>query len=360
MKRFNKLLSMAILGGLFLNSCSSDDDAIDPVEPQPEQAYSNGFFVLNEGNTGSGGSVTFIDHTLQNIEQEVYKQNNTNDDLGQFTQSIFFEDDFAYIISNGSNMITVVDRNSFEYIDRIDSGLSSPRYGVVENGKIYVTNQGDYEAPGITEFDDFIAVIDLETFEVEKTIETNTLVEYVYKEDGLIYVQKAAFGSGNEIAVIDSNSDEIINTIVTEETLNSFDIEDGVLYALSSEMLEKIDLTTGDLLVGIELISDAGSEANLKAANLNLENDMIYYTIGSSVFMMDENAATAPEEALFSYSSNSDYGVMYGFKVEDDRIYIADGGDFSSNSFVEIYTISGDLIDNIDVGIGPNGFYFND
>jgi len=355
MKRISKLLTMAILSGFFLNSCSSDDDIVDPIEePQPEQAYSDGFFVLNEGSSG-GGSVTFIDNDLQNVEHEIYQQVNVEDDPGQYIQSIFFNENLAYIVSNGSNMITIVDRYTFEYVDRIDSGLLSPRYGVIENGKIYVTNQGNYEAPGVTEFDDFIAIIDLETLEIEKTIETNTVLEYIHEEDGLIYVQKAAFGAGNEIAVIDSNSDEIITTIGTEETLNSFEIEDGVLYALSSNKLEKIDLVTGEPLVEFEINSDAGS-----AGKLEFENDMIYYTIGNSVFMMDESADTVPEEALFSYTSNSDYGVMYGFEVKNDRIYIADGGDFASNSFVEIYTTSGELIENIEVGVGPNGFYFND
>ena len=50
---------------------------------------------------------------------------------------------------------------------------------------------------------------------------------------------------------------------------------------------------------------------------------------------------------------------MYGFAVENDRIYIADGGDFSSDSFVEIYSLNGSLLKNITVGLGPNGFYFN-
>ncbi|WP_339654088.1 DUF5074 domain-containing protein [uncultured Salegentibacter sp.] len=354
MKRISKLLTMAVISGFFLNSCSSDDDNIDPQIEQPESTYADGLFVLNEGNSG-GGSVTFIDNDLQNVENEIYQEMNADDDLGQYLQSIFFNDDYAYIVSNGSNMITIVDRYTFEYVDRIDSGLLSPRYGVIENGKIYISNQGNYEAPGVTEFDDFIAIIDLETLEVEKTIETNTVLEYIHEQDGMIYVQKAAFGGGNEIQVIDSNLDEIIKTIVTEETLNSFEIENGVLYALSSNKLEKIDLTTGDLLVEIDINSEAGSASNLK-----IEDDLIYYTIGNSVFMMDENAEMAPEEAIFSYTSNSDYGVMYGFEVEDDRIYIADGGDFSSNSFIEIYTNNGELIENIEVGVGPNGFYFND
>ena len=355
MKRISKLLTMAIISGLFLNSCSSDDDIVDPVEPQPEEgAYTDGFFVLNEGNSG-GGSVTFINNDLENVEQEIYKAANAGDDLGQYMQSIFFEDDLAFIISNGSNLITVVDRHTFELVGKVDSGLNVPRYGTVENGKAYVTNLAGFENADATEFDDYVAVIDLETLQVEETIALNAPAEYIVEEAGNIYVQNAVFGAGNTVSVIDAGSNEIVNIIETEETLNSIEIENGALYALSASKLEKIDLISGAVLDEIEINTDAGS-----AANLVVEDGIIYYTIGNSVFMMEENAEVAPEDALFSYTSNSDFGIMYGFEVEDDRIYIADGGDFSSNSFVEIYSLSGELLENIEVGVAPNGFYFND
>lgn len=351
MKRISKLLTMAILSGFFLNSCSSDDDAVDPIEePQPEGAYADGFFVLNEGSSG-GGSVTFIDNDLQEVEQEIYQQVNPGDDLGQFMQSIFFNDDLAYIISNGSNLITVVNRYTFELVGKVESGLQVPRYGAVADGKAYVTNLAAFDSTT----DDYVAVIDLETLEVEENIDINAPAEQIVEENGIIYVQNAVFGSGSGISVIDAASSEIINTIDTEENLNSFEIENGVLYALSSATLERIDLISGEVLDEIEIDTDAGS-----AANLDLEDGMIYYTIGNSVYTMGSNAGTAPADALFSYESNSDFGVMYGFEVEDGRIYVADGGDFASNSFVEIYTTSGELLENIEVGVGPNGFYFND
>ncbi|MBZ9728909.1 quinoprotein amine dehydrogenase [Salegentibacter sp. JZCK2] len=350
MKRISKLLTMAILSGLFLNSCSSDDDAIDNIEePQAQGAFTNGFFVLNEGGSGAG-SVTFIDNEFQNVEQGIYQQVNGGDDLGQFMQSIFFNEELAYIISNGSNLITVVDRYTFELVGKVDSGLQVPRYGVVENGKAYVTNLAAFDSST----DDYVAVIDLETLEVEESIALNAPAEHIIEENGLIYVQNAVFGSGNGISVIDAASYEIVNTIKTKENLNSFQIKNGMLYALSSATLEKIDLVSGEVSE-IAIVSDAGS-----AANLDLEDGMIYYTIGNSVFVMEENAETAPEETLLSYSSDSQWGVMYGFEVKNGRIYIADGGDFASNSFIEVYTANGELLENIEVGVGPNGFYFNE
>jgi hypothetical protein len=50
---------------------------------------------------------------------------------------------------------------------------------------------------------------------------------------------------------------------------------------------------------------------------------------------------------------------MYGFAVNDGKIYIADGGDFSSDSQIYIYSTTGTLLNPVAVGVGPNGFYFN-
>ncbi len=360
MKKISRIFTFGLMGCLLLNSCSNDDDVTDDVNPEPEGAYQDGFFILNEGKFGSNNSsISFISNDLTGIQHDIFNEVNEAS-LGDTGQSITFDDEFAYIIVNGSNIIQIVDRYTFELIDTVESDLQSPRYAVIENGKIYVTNQGSYEEPGVTEFDDFIAIIDLESLEVEKTVETNTRLEYIQEEEGLIYAQNAAFGNGNGITVIDSDSDEIINTIETkiedseegeeasEGTLNSFEIEDGILYALSSATLEKIDLASGEVLTEME-IEDGG------AANLEIEADNIYYTInGSSVYSMEISATDVPDESLFDFSNIT---YLYAFKVENDRIFIGDAGEFSANGFVQVYDLNGELMEEIEAGIGPNSVY---
>ncbi len=344
-------MTFGLMGCFLFNSCSNDDDITDDNTPDPQGDYSDGVIVLNEGSFGDdNSSISYISHDYSTIEPDIFFSVN-DESLGDTGQSITFDDEFAYIVMNVSNIIQIVDRYTFELVGSIESGLQSPRYAVIENGKMYVTNQNSSTDPD----DDFIAIINLETLEVEKTIESTPL-EYIQEEDGLIYVQNAAFGNGNEISVIDSNSDEIINTIETNEELNSFEIEDGILYALSVSSLEKIDLTSGDVIEEIEIETGDASDAS----NLRLEDDMIYYTVGSSVYVMNENAEEAPEEALFSYSSDSRWGAMYAFEVEDDRIFIGDAGEFSANGFVQVYNLSGELLEEFETGIGPNSVYVQD
>ena len=144
-----------------------------------------------------------------------------------------------------------------------------------------------------------------------------------------------------------------LSTISTVFGVNSFEIEEGTLYALSANTYQSIDLNSEE-----ELNSFIFEELP-STSNLNIENGIAYFTSGTSVYQMSLNATEEPSEAILTYNSDSDYGVMYGFAVENDRIYIADGGDFSSDSFVEIYSLNGSLLKNITVGLGPNGFYFN-
>ncbi|MFD2432632.1 hypothetical protein ACFSO9_03210 [Mesonia maritima] len=159
MKKTTRFLALIFCSVLFLTSCSNDDDftppedSKNPEEPGEEQGkYKNGIFVLNEGGIGT---VTYISDDLENVEQTIFQNVNEGEDLGGYAQSIFFEDDLAYIISNGSNLITVVNRYTFELVGKVDSGLEVPRYGVIYNGKAYVTNQGDTLDGGVDDFNHY-------------------------------------------------------------------------------------------------------------------------------------------------------------------------------------------------------------
>lgn len=338
-----KLFLLGVFASIMLNSCSNDDDLREDLGSQAD--YTNGILVLNEGGIGS---VTWISDDLAQAEQEIYAVENEGDDLGQYTQSMFFSEQHAFIISNGSNLITVVDRITFELVGKVESGLQVPMYGVIHNGKAYVTNIVEFD----NTTDDFVAVIDLETLEVEETIMFNDQAGYITEENGLLYIQSAAYGSGNKVTVLDPSSNSVQRVLEVAEGLNSIEVEDNTLYALSSGKLEVIDLSTDELIN--EIIFDSAG-----AQNLELEGENLYYTIGSSVYTVNIGATEPAQDPLISYSSDSDYGVMYGFEVEDGRIFIGDAGDFASNSFVEIYTTAGDILQRITVGLAPNNFYMN-
>lgn len=316
MMRTTNVFLGAFIAFLTLASCNSDDDFVGDDVPQGD--YDNGIFILNEGQTV--GSITFLSDDFQTLEQEIFKTVNENEDLGNYLQNIFFDEDNAYIVA-GTNTITVVDRYTFAYKEVITAEVANARYGIAYDGKLYVTNQGDFS----TTADDYIAVYDAETFAFETKIIPNEIVEHIYEENDKLYVQNAAFGFGNKISVINPVTNAIESTITTTGDLDSFNIDNGKIYALTTTQLEVYNLESEELERIVTLDYFTGSPTHI-----DVESDNIYFTIGASVYTITTTATAQPNNPILTYETTSEFGVMYGFEVENGNIFIADAGDFLS------------------------------
>lgn len=332
-----------------LASCSNDDDT-----NVPSGTYDNGVLVLNEGGLGE---VTFLTDDLSAVYHSIFwEENGDAQDLGSFAQSMFFDGDRAFIISNGSNKITVVNRYTFKYIATISTGMQVPRYGVVYNGKAFVTNSGDFA----NSTDDFITVINLSDFSVEAPIMVNTYAERLIEHNGKLYVSGAFYGVGDKITVVNANSKSIERTITTGAAPGFFEAQDGILYVLCSSFtadskLMRINLQNDTV---IDQVTFPASITN--AANLDVDGESIYFTKGKYIYKIAKNATVVADEPLINTQSNS-YYIGYGFAVHNDRIYISEAADdFSSDGKVFVYSTSGNLLKQSAAGLGPNGFYFND
>ena len=89
---------------------------------------------------------------------------------------------------------------------------------------------------------------------------------------------------------------------------------------------------------------------------MDIYNDKIYYTVSNSVYSINTNATAASTTPIVTASTVAN---LYGFAVNNDRIYVSDSGDYKSDSKAYIYNLTGTLQKEITVGVGPNGFYFN-
>lgn len=351
--KLTKLFLVALSVSLFV-SCSNDDES-----DQPKGVYDNGVFILNEGNFTSGGSVSFISDDQSVFTQNIYSAVNGADFIGKYLQNIFFDGDKAYIIAGGSNVINVVDRYSFKLIAKIDSGLITPRYGVVKDGKAYVTNANTYwsktNPAGNT--DDFIAVINLSTNKVETTIPLNTTANRIELYNNKLYVTEPY--NNDKLLLVNPATNKLESSVTIGSGADNMEIKDGVLYTIRSAYGERTEILKVKLSDN-SITKITFPEALDGAKNLDIYNNKIYYTLNTAVYAIDYTAAAASTTPIFQYTSTSEYGKMYGFAVNNDKIYIADGGDFASNSKAYIYNLGGTLQKELTVGIGPNGFYFND
>ncbi len=353
--KISKLVVVALMSVFLTTSCSNDDDVV-VAKPEPN-AFENGIFILNEGSSGQG-SVSFLSNDLNSFTQNAYTAANPGDLMGKFAQSIFFNGDNAYIISNGSNKINVVNKKTLKLVSKIETGLVVPRYGVVSNGKAYVTNANTYSFanPTTGNTDDFLSVINLSSNTIEATIPLNATADKLVFDNGKIYIIEVY--NNNKILVFNTANNTLEAPINIGSDANSLEVSNGFLYVLRSpfgspNQLVKVNLSTR-LFTTIDLPA-----LQTDAKNLDIENSKLYYTIGTSVYAMNLTDTVAPTTSIFSYTSTSQYGQMYGFAVKENRIYIADGGDFSQNSKAYVYSLTGTLQKEVTVGVGPNGFYFN-
>lgn len=340
-----KNLYLGIIASAFLfASCSNDDD--DSNNDVPLGAYDNGVLILNEGNFGTpNGSVSYVSNDLATFQNDIFKLVNTPMVLGDVAQSMTFSNEKAFIVLNNSNEVEVVNRYTFKSLGTITEKLENPRYSVVLNDKLYVTNS----------ISKAVTVYDAKTYAYIASIPLNKTAEKIVAANGKLYVTNAAYGSGTEVTVINPSSNTVSKTITLENGINSIEEKSGSVYVLSGNStkstLSKINTTT-DTATSIE------STTIKKALNMDIDGDKIYYTQGTEVYAMSLTATTFSDKALFSVKDSS-WSTFYGFGVIDGKIYSGDANAFTADGIVTIYSSTGAELKTLTVGRGPNGFYSN-
>lgn len=339
---------LAVLTVLFIASCSKDEVVVD----KPLGAYQNGILVLNEGGSGSG-STSFLKGDLSAITKDTYKSENSGDELGKYAQSIFFNGDYAYIISGGSNKITIVNRKTFKVVNKIETGLKAPRYGVVVNGKAYVTNANtySYSNPATGNTDDYVSVINLSTNTIESTINLNATADKLVAYNNKLYIIEPY--NNSKLLIVDLSNNTVNNSTAIGTGANSLEIKDGILYVLRANEIVKLKLSDNT-------VTTSALDASIASAkNLDLEGTKLYFTDDNKVFSGDIATLSVNTTPLITYTSTSAYGKAYGFAVINDKIYIGDGADFATEGKVYVYSNSGTLLKEYGSGIAPNSFYYN-
>ena len=344
--KLTKLFLAALLGSVLFTSCSDDDKAVN----ESLGAYQGGFFVLNEGDA-TAGSVSFSNYNYSLLKQDVYGAENAGDGIGGYVQSIFFDGEKAFIISSSSNKITIVNRYTFKLIGKIESGFSNPRYGVVHNGKAYVTNLASFA--NLT--DDYVTVIDLADNSVEAPIAVGAIAEKIFVENDKLYVLNGSYGEGNSIKVINPGTGTVETTISLPQSPNSFDTENGKLYVLTGNYTDPSHIVRVNLATNAVENDLTMPDALVSAQNLNVENGGLYFSVGNKIYANDLAATTVSGTELFTTAATT----LYGFQIKEGNLYVTDAKDYVSDGAVFVYGTNGTLLHEITTGLIPNSVYFN-
>lgn len=355
--KFSKLVLATIAGSLFLASCSSDNDD----NQQPLGSYDKGVLILNQGGYGHGdASISYLSEDFVTQQNNVFALVNPTVTLGDTGQDIGLINDKAFIVLNHSNKIEVVNRYTMAHIATITTGLANPRYITFANGKGYVTNWGD----AVNSNDDFIAVLNLTTYEVSSTISVAEGPERIVANNNKLYVAHAGgYGYGNTISVINAATNALITTVAVGDVPNSLEIEGNSLYVICGGKPSWSGTETAGKFVKINLSNNTVSSfidfpAATHPSNLDVVDDSFFYTVDADIFKSTLSATVLPTTELFSTTAQGVYGV-YSLAIHDNTIYVGDAMDYNSNGKIYLYTTEGTLIEDYTVGVIPAGFYFN-
>ncbi|WP_281337262.1 YncE family protein [Flavobacterium eburneipallidum] len=355
--KFSRLLVVALISSIFFVSCTDDNDD----NGIPLGSYDNGVLILNQGGYGKGNaSVSYLSDDFVTQQNNIFSIVNPTITLGDVGQDIGFYQDLAFIVLNVSNKIEVVNRYTMEHVATIATGLDNPRYITFSNGKGFVTNWGD----GGSTTDDYVAVLNLSTYAVTTKIPVAEGPERIVENNNKLYVAHiGGWGYGKTISVINAANNTLSTTITVGDVPNSLEINNGSLYVICGGNPSYSGSETAGSLVKVNLSNNTvASTINFAAkthpSNLDVVNSNIFYTVGSDIYKSTVSATTLPSTALFSTTAQGVYGV-YSFAVKNDKIYVGDAGNYSSNGKVYVYSAAGTLENQYTVGVIPAGFYFN-
>ncbi|PWB19960.1 YncE family protein [Flavobacterium sp. HTF] len=355
MKRFNKLFLAVIVSSTFFVSCSSDDDNTQTEEPRGD--YEGGLFIVNEGGfEKENGTISYLSADLQ-IENNVFALVNPGKTTNDVIQCIGFNGDFAYLVVNVSNKIEVVNRYTFKSVATITGSLKNPRYIAFANGKGYVTNWGD----GVSATDDYVGVLDLTSNTITSKITVAEGPEKIIENDGKLYVaHKGGWNQGNSLTVINAANNTVVTNFVVGDVPGALVKDNGTLYVLCEGRPSYAEETAGKL-VKVSLSSNTvTSTINFDGLThpgfLDIENSKLYYTIDTNIYSAATSTTTLPATPIFEAE---DVTSLYGFAVKNNKIYVADKVNNQDNGDIYIYSLTGTREKDFNVGIFPNGFYFN-
>lgn len=334
-------------------SCNSDDNG-DSVNPD-QNNKSNSVLIINEGGFGnSNGTITEINLENEQIEHDVIGKANNGISSGDVIQSVYRYDGKLYLVSNGDNKIRIFNESDYVQTGVIESNLASPRYMLIHNSKIYVTNWNSDFNTGITE--SFVSVFDLNTLEFIKKIDTDDGTEKIHFDNERFWVTNYL---SNTVEIFKEESTSIESSIevfqgpngiveMDEEIVvlcqGSFGGNSGFLYQFDKSTLSKTD----------SFAINSGLNGHL----IKGPDDKFYYSANLRIFASSFESGIDLSADELSISS-TEITFLYGMGVQSNgNIWIADAGDFSTAGKVHQFDSNGELLKSYSSGIAPNGFLF--
>jgi YVTN family beta-propeller protein len=344
------LFSFAIAAMLIFASCTKDDNN------SVKGAFSNGFFIVNEGPFQTGtGTITFYNPDSNLVKQDIFENINGRP-LGNIAQSMTIYNGKGYIVVNNAGTVEVVDAASFKSEGTITNLKNPSQFLVIDANKAYVSDWIGH-----------IAVVDLMTNTVSKTIPAGTGPDMMVKSGSYVFVANSGgLGIDSTVSVIDFLTDKVVKIIKVGESPSGIVADgNGRIWVLSKGIGFTGWPQPGDTpgsLVRIDPSSLAvdftynftSTDVHPEKLVINKHKTMLYFLFNSGIYSFNITLSNPFPKEIFSRSFYS-----LGYENKTDYLYASDAKDYSSNGIVlRLSATDGSVVDSIPAGIIPRAFAF--
>lgn len=350
-------LIVFVFGFLFIASCVRDK----PVTPDISNIPNHGekIWVANEGSLGNGNaSLSIIFPGKDSIYNQVFASKN-NQVLGDVLQSMALVGNRMFLAVNNSDVIKVIDKNSFQLLGEVP--VTKPRYLLpVDSAKMYVSSL----------FYPEINIINPQSLTVTGSIPTD-----FPNTEGLLDFGGSVYACNwdttcNYIYEINPQNDQIAHRIpisgyAPQQVLAD---KEGKLWVIAgnvekgkSATITRLDPATRNIIASFHF----PQAADILKPCWNAGKDTLYflgvdYSGGAGyngVFRMSINAQTAPVLPLIQ-AKPLQYFWALGIDSSSGKIYVGDPKGFIQKGSILVYNSKGTLLKTYTTGLGPGFFLF--
>jgi len=363
MKQFNifpKLIAMFLIATVaFFSACNPSDD--------PTPTVTGSVIISNEGSFTQGNGSISLFNPIDNIFSNGAFEQANGFPIGSMN-SIFVENDRVFMLVQTSgaanDKVEIASVTDFKTQASIqgtgENKVTVPRYALVLNNKLYLTNWGNYDA-NFNSPNPFILVVDLSSNEIIKRIDLGGRPEFLLEVNNEIWIGQS---QSNTIAILDPTTDALKSesiTVPNRPKQMQIDANGKVWVSCTGEnKLVRIDPTSRNVEVTIDVnVENQSLRDNLA---INPAKNTLYIITGESFPSNVRNVFSVPidSEAGTTINSFISQESIYGMGVDpnDGTVYLGITPDFSSNGTVIRYNPEGQQIDSYAAGIAPKIFVF--
>ncbi len=343
-----KKIIIIIIALLSFWACKKDKQKEEEL-PKDKTVY----YISNEGAYGYGNaSLSLYYPEDKKLINKAFKNTN-NRSIGDVLQSTYVFDDKLFMMINASSKVEVAKAEDIKELGVINN-LSLPRYMVAKNNKGYISSWGNGGQ---------VKVIDTQNLTIIDSIETGTGPEkLLIYNDKLLVCNGGGFTEDSTISIIDINTNQLIkNEIVGDIPMDIMKVDNRIW------ILCKGKIIYDDVW---NIIGHTASKLVLLNSNFEKEQEFILFNKQHpSHFALSKDKGTLFIGGGYGFDGIYSFDLIsktlntnpisdktfYGLSSADGLIYGFSSPDFSASGKMIIMDESGNVKDEMMVGIGPNG-----